>query len=439
MKLAAARASLCLAVLFLLVYGGTNWITAQRSDVGAWYFGWERAIPFVPLMIVPYMSIDLFFLVAPFLCKDRRELHSLSLRITFAIVVAGVCFLVWPLRFAFARPEAPGLLGELFAAFRLLDQPYNLAPSLHIALCVILAGFYAHHSHGWIRGLLSIWFVLIACSTLLTYQHHIVDIVGGFVLAGACCSLFPDVAEWPVGARNVRVGTYYGLGAAALFGLALVSQPWGSVLLWPSFALGITAAAYWGAGPGIFLKRAGRLPWWIRVLMSPVLVGQYLSLLYYRRRSQPWNIVHPGLMIGRKLSNREAEEASVNDLSAVLDLTAEFSEANPLLCKTYLNVPILDLTAPTAEQLQEAAQFIAQQASRGTVYVHCKVGYSRTAAVVGAYLMAAGRAATAQEAVEVLRRSRPGIVVRPEVWSALRSFEQAMQASPGDSPSPRVQ
>ena len=105
LKAAAALTSLLLSVLFLLVYGTTNWITAQRTDVGTCCFEWERAIPFVPLMIVPYMSIDLFFVIAPFLCGDKRELRILAARISFAIVVAGLCFLLIPLRFAFDRSE----------------------------------------------------------------------------------------------------------------------------------------------------------------------------------------------------------------------------------------------------------------------------------------------------------------------------------------------
>ena len=38
-----------MALLFVIVYGGTNWLTAQRSgaDVRAWCFAWERtAVPF---------------------------------------------------------------------------------------------------------------------------------------------------------------------------------------------------------------------------------------------------------------------------------------------------------------------------------------------------------------------------------------------------------
>src|SRR2546421_25292 len=128
MKATAARASVLLSVLFLLVYGTTNWVTGQRADVETWYFAWERAIPFVPLLIVPYLSIDLFFIAAPFLCGDKRELQNLIQKISFAIVVAGVCFLVLPLRFAFERPEATGWLGAAFAAFQTLDRPHNLFP-----------------------------------------------------------------------------------------------------------------------------------------------------------------------------------------------------------------------------------------------------------------------------------------------------------------------
>src|SRR5688572_7389271 len=99
--LKALAASAGLSALFLVVYGWCNWFTSQRSDVGTLFFEWERLIPFVPLMIAPYMSIDLFFIAAPFLCRSDRELATFSRRIAAAILVAGICFLLFPLRFAF--------------------------------------------------------------------------------------------------------------------------------------------------------------------------------------------------------------------------------------------------------------------------------------------------------------------------------------------------
>lgn len=88
----AATIAVLVSALFLVVYGSTNWYTAQRpaSEVRTWYFAWElTAVPYVPLLIVPYMSIDLLFFLAPFLCRDRRELSVLARRLTFSILVAA--------------------------------------------------------------------------------------------------------------------------------------------------------------------------------------------------------------------------------------------------------------------------------------------------------------------------------------------------------------
>jgi membrane-associated phospholipid phosphatase len=223
---AAARTSAGLSLLFLAVYGSCNWITAQRSDVGTWYFEWERLIPFVPLMILPYMSIDLFFVGGPFLCRDRVELRTLRSRIVLAILVAGAGFLLLPLRFAFERPVTTGWLGALFDGFRTLDQPHNLVPSLHIALRSTLVDLYARHTAGLLRAGMHVWFSLIGFSTVLTYQHHIVDVVAGFALAAVCFwAIRESSSKLPV-TPNPRVATLYLGGAVVAGGLAATAWPW---------------------------------------------------------------------------------------------------------------------------------------------------------------------------------------------------------------------
>lgn len=191
----ALTVSAGLSILFLVVYGGCNWITARRAGVPTFYFEWERRIPFVPFFILPYMSIDLFFVAAPFLCRTNRELSILVKRIATAIIVAGICFLTFPFRFAFPRPHAGGWLGAIFDWFRGMDAPYNLLPSLHAALMLILAGVYLRHTRNGLRLAIFIWFVLIALSPVLTYQHHLIDIAGGLVLGGLCFLLFRNLSS----------------------------------------------------------------------------------------------------------------------------------------------------------------------------------------------------------------------------------------------------
>jgi predicted protein tyrosine phosphatase/membrane-associated phospholipid phosphatase len=421
-KFKALAASVGLSVLFLAIYGWTNWFTAQRANVGTIFFEWERHLPFVPWFIVPYMSIDLFFVVAPFLCRTREELRTFVWRIAAAILVAGLCFLAFPLRFGFERPATGGWLGAVFDWFRTMDAPHNLFPSLHITLGALLLVTYARHTRGVWRLLVAGWFVLVWASAVLTHQHHLLDVVGGFALAGYCFYFIRETQPRLPVISNHRIGSYYTAGAVALLANALLLWPWGAVLLWPVVSLGIVVAAYFGAGPAIFRKRDGVLPWSTVWALGPVLVGQHLSRVYYRRQCSAWNEVTPNVWIGSALSNREAERAVQHGVTAVLDVTAEFTAPRAFRSLTYRNIQVLDLTAPTTLQLQEMAEFIEAQSRSGIVYVHCKIGYSRSAAAAGAWLLASGRAADVDEAVAKLRAVRSSIVVRPEVHEALVIF-----------------
>lgn len=420
----ACRRSTMLSLMFLAVYSGCNWITARRADVSVWYFAWEQHIPFLPLTIVPYLSIDAFFIAAPFLCRDRAELDVFTRRVIVAILAAGTCFLMMPLRFAFERPVVPGWPGALFQAFGSLDRPFNLFPSLHIALAVILTQIYWRRTRGGLRVALASWFTLIGLSTVLTYQHHIIDVAGGLALAAIV--FFHCVRETPIehsSARNLRVAGYYWLCAGVAACLTALMWPAIGVLIWPAVGFAIGGSAYAGLGPGVFRKSNGKIPVSAWAIVWPCLVTQWISLLYYRRSCRPYDQMSPCVWIGGRLSERDAEEAIQHGVTGVLDLTAELSEARAFRRVIYKNIPILDLTAPTLTQLQEAAAFITEQSGHGIVYVHCKIGYSRSAAATGAYLMAAGRARTADEAIAIIRAARPSIIVRPEAVTSLRRFE----------------
>jgi membrane-associated phospholipid phosphatase len=437
----AARTSAGLCLLFLVVYGGSNWLTAHRQNIGSYYFLWEKWIPFLPWVILPYMSIDLFFIAAPFLCRSDSERQTLARRIVAAIFVSGVFFLLMPLRFAFDRPHVDGLLGIIFNNFRLLDQPYNQFPSLHIALLFILAPVYTRRSRLW-----WIWFTLIGLSTVLTYQHHVVDIAGGAALAVVCCYVFrnsivtrasgpcvldPDSndigfqshqarAGGPCHSWNLSVGVTYLLGCLVLTTLAIVLCPVGFLLLWPAASLVIVASGYFGVGAAIYRKSNGHLPMVTKMMLWPALLGQHISLMHYRRQCEPWNVLTERIWIGRKLNATEAAKAVRGGVGAVLDLTGEFSECEIFRSIKYMQLPILDLTAPTFDELKQAIDFIEN--GPGIVYIHCKIGYSRTAAVAGCYLLASGVADSPEQAIAMLRAARPSIIIRPEAERAIRNF-----------------
>ena len=69
-----------LLVLFVLVYGGLNWVTARRSDHLALWFDWELDIPFMPGMAWAYLSIVVSF-VLPMFALDERGIETLCRRL----------------------------------------------------------------------------------------------------------------------------------------------------------------------------------------------------------------------------------------------------------------------------------------------------------------------------------------------------------------------
>src|SRR5262249_23665943 len=154
-------------------------------------------------------------------------------------------------------------------------------------------------------------------STVLTWQHHVMDVVGGLLLAGFAFHLFRESDKRLPVVPNIRVGCYYAAGAAMLLALAPAVGPWGALLLWPSAGLGIAAAGYFGLGPWIFHKSNGCLPLSTRIVLAPVLMGHYLSLAYYRRQCRAWDRAAHGVLMGRSLSRAEAARAVRQGVTAV--------------------------------------------------------------------------------------------------------------------------
>lgn len=429
--LAAGLWMVFLGFYFFVVYGACNWISSLKEGVPTFYFSWETAIPFVPLMIIPYMSIDLFFAGSAFLCKDKKELHTHLSRIVFAISLSAICFLLFPLRFGYGRPEMSGWLAKLFIPLNAHDLPFNLAPSLHITLRWIIWSVYERHTKGHWRQALHIWFFLIAASTLLIYQHHVIDIIGGVTVAFLCFYLFPrqQVAEKKpsqnyLKALHRRIGLRYFLVAVFFALLACGNYPGHLIFFWPAFASLIVAMAYVENRPQTFQKRDGGIPLATCIGLAPYFIASWILHRYFRRFSATTSQIDDSLILGRRLSDCEARK--MEDISAVLDMTAEFPENREFLKLPYKNIPLLDWTAPSQQQLDEAVSFIHEHGKEGTVYVHCALGLSRGACVAAAWMLAEGKAANVEDAIDLLQSKRPGVILPNDFIAALRVYHSRL-------------
>ena len=372
----------------ILVYGACNRFTAARSDVGLWMWDWEKHIPFVREFIVPYWSLDLFFCGAFFLCRSRAELNLLTRRLVAVVLASGACFLLFPLQMGLPRPEPSGWTAPLFRALYAGDQPYNLAPSLHISLRAILWTCYGAHLTGALRRAIKFWFFLIGLSTLLVWQHHVIDVAAGFLMAWAVMAALP--APGPAaarGPRSARLAFRYGLGAVVCAGLALV---WFG-FAWPAVSLGIVALAYATGRPHLLGKENGALNPAAEWCLLPVLLASHVIRRRWRRGAPLWPEISPGVSYGRRPTAHEAAKLVAAGPLAVLDLTAEGNAPAAFRERAlYLNLPLLDLVSPSPATLDDAIAFIRLHHRERRVFIHCELGLLRSARVAEHWLDACG-------------------------------------------------
>lgn len=179
----AALLALLGTIWFIIVYAGCDAITAHRTTRIRIHFDWELQIPLIPSMTIFYMSIYALFLAAPFIIRERKEFLTLALKLNTAILIAGIIFLLIPAQLAFPPAENLGSWTALFNFADRLNLQYNLAPSLHVTLSVLCIAAFSSHASNPIRIALWLWAVAISLSTVLTHQHHIIDVITGWILA----------------------------------------------------------------------------------------------------------------------------------------------------------------------------------------------------------------------------------------------------------------
>lgn len=398
---------LFLGPFFFASYGLANWLTSQRGDVGSLVFDWERGMPLWPWTILPYWSIDLLYGLSLLLPRDKRELDTHCLRLLSAQVLSVTCFLLFPLRFTFERPELGGVFGWLFDVLMGFDKPYNQAPSLHIALLVVLWVCYARYASGAWRWLLHGWFALIGLSVLTTWQHHFIDIPTGALLGLFALWLFPRDGALPFagahftsdpGAR--RLAGFYGLGAAILLACATFgafrSALW-LALLWPALALAIVSFGYATRNPNVFQKGGdGGVTLASRLLLWPYRAGAAINVWAWTR-SLPAQVE----IVDKVFLGRYPTAAEANRFATVIDLAAEFEKPSGAACD-WKSFPMLDLLSPSPAQRATASNAVEAARSAGPVLVCCALGFQRSAGVVAEWLAATGRARDLSQAGAIL-------------------------------------
>lgn len=181
--------TVAVSVSFLFVFVSSDSITASRSSRVRVDFAFEHRLPFVPVLTLVYSSLYVMFGVVAFALKTKREIDAFGCLLVLLSFIAGIGFLIVPAEVAFVIPADKGRWATAFEWADRCNLTYNLLPSLHVAYGVscaetvrqkqVLAAVWLH-----------VWALAIAASAWLTYQHHLVDLVAGYLVALVLCAIW---------------------------------------------------------------------------------------------------------------------------------------------------------------------------------------------------------------------------------------------------------
>lgn len=200
---------------------------------------------------------------------------------------------------------------------------------------------------------------------------------------------------------------------------------------WTGFSLIAVSSAYLLRYPALFRKREdGAIPFYIRWIFVPFLLGSWLYNEYARRTDKvpPLQKIEESLFLGCRMSTQHVDLLNENDIGAILDVTAEFDGLDWTAYQedfAYLNIPVLDHTSPTTEQLLHAINWLDQKIADGQkVVVHCALGRGRSVLVVAAYLLAKHPSLTINEAMANIQSIRTTARLNKRQRSALAKIQQ---------------
>jgi len=235
----------------------------------------------------------------------------------------------------------------------------------------------------------------------------------------------------------VKMVKYYVLGAilacalAGYFAWYVPNLGLTIIFGWTGFSLIAVSSAYLLRYPALFRKREdGAIPFYIRWIFVPFLLGSWLYNEYARRTDKvpPLQKIEESLFLGCRMSTQHVDLLNENDIGAILDVTAEFDGLDWTAYQedfAYLNIPVLDHTSPTTEQLLHAINWLDQKIADGQkVVVHCALGRGRSVLVVAAYLLAKHPSLTIDEAMANIQSIRTTARLNKRQRSALAKIQQ---------------
>lgn len=171
------------SMVFIILYKIAELYTSTLKNVPSYVMEWEKSIPFIPFLVVPYMTSGLLFVIIFFIVRTKEDLILLAKRANFMTIISVIIFFIFPLKFSFPWKDIENpFYNFLFSLLDSYDNKFNQCPSLHVSYSFLYIFMFYKELKTKLKYFYCLWAFTIAISVLFVYQHHFIDFIGGIII-----------------------------------------------------------------------------------------------------------------------------------------------------------------------------------------------------------------------------------------------------------------
>ena len=143
----------------------------------------DNSLPFLPQFALIYFSTYLFVLEPFFILSDARQFYWMLASFISISMGASLIHAIFPSKIERVEDfSTRHVSGKLLNRFQQTCKPYGNFPSMHVGLSVpvVIANYLTYTPLT--GGIMLLWGIFIALSTLFTKQHYLWDVLAGLVI-----------------------------------------------------------------------------------------------------------------------------------------------------------------------------------------------------------------------------------------------------------------
>lgn len=150
-----------------------------------------------------------------------------------------------------------------------------------------------------------------------------------------------------------------------------------------------------------------------------------------------WDAIDEHFYLGGALMFDDVERLQQQGVEAVVNLCAERRDDEQRLAEAkmvYLWLPVLDMCAPSFEQIEQGMNWIQHQRQcNHVIYVHCAAGVGRSATLLACWYIY-NRGLSTKDALQRIKAKHPQMSLTRLQLQRLNAFAQSLRQSPSENP-----